>query len=165
MLDWAENDELFFKELKLGHSWQAYPALFLTLHGFKVEMPNLSIRENINEADKYKNSADIIINGKILECKSRNESFTSISDFPYETIIVDTVSGYDAKNPKPLAYIMISKITGSMLCLPSLMSSKWVKKSIKDQTRRILDEFYMANKGLLLTMDKLVKHLQKTNDL
>jgi len=160
-MDWSQNDELFFSELKQGNSWQALPALFLTLQGFKVEMPNLTIRENIQEADKYKNSVDLVINGKILECKSRNEKFTSINDFPYETIIVDTVSGYDAKNPKPTAYIMISKVTGSMLCLPSHSSSKWTKKDIKDQTRQILDEFYMADKKLLLTMDKLVKYLEK----
>lgn len=161
-MDWSQNDELFFSELKTGHSWQSLPALFLTLQGFKVEMPNLTIRENIREADKYKNSADLIINGKIIECKSRNETFTNINDFPYETIIVDTVSGYEAKEQKPTAYIMVSKSTGSMLCLPSLSSSKWIKKSIKDQIRKILDEFYMADKKLLLTMDKLVKHLKKT---
>ncbi len=56
---------------------------------------------------------------------------------------------------------MVSKITGSMLCLPSLASSRWQKKSFKDQTRQIVDEFYMADKTLLLTMDKLVKHLKK----
>ncbi len=67
MQSWSQNDTLFFEELKQGHNWQNYPALFLSLQGFKVEMPNLSIRENIQEADKYKNSADLIVNGKILE--------------------------------------------------------------------------------------------------
>jgi hypothetical protein len=157
---WQNNDELFFKELKQGYYWQHLPLTFFELHGLEVQMPELKFRASIKEAEKWKNSSDLIVNGFIIEVKSRNESFTSPESFPYETILVDTVSGYDAKDVKPLAYIMISRPTGAMLTLRSTSSKGWQKESKFDNIRKITDDFYLCKKKRLQTLDVLVSYIK-----
>lgn len=163
--DWSQNDELFLKELEEGHAWQSYPALFFKLHGLKVEVPRLTIRENIEEADKWKNSIDLFVEDVPFENKSRNEEFTYSGDFPYETIFVDTVEGYDAKEVKPYGYIMVSKPTGCLLWLPSSTPGKWTKEKKFDNTRQITCEFYMSDVKHLRPISTLVKYLRSVRNM
>lgn len=159
-MKWSENDELFFRELRVGHEWQRLPAVFFALHNFSIEMPALSIRESIDQASTWKDQVDLVVEGHPIEIKSRNESFTSPESFPYETIIVDTVSGYDAKLVKPLAYIMISRPTGAMLTLRATTPKGWSKAYRFDHVRRIHDEFYLCDRDKIQTLDCLVKFLR-----
>ena len=151
-LSWKHNDDLFFKELKEGHAWQELPATFFRLHGLSVEIPELKVRESIDQAEQWISTVDLIVAGRKLEIKSRNEIFTSPMSFPYDTVFVDTVSGYDAKNPKPLAYIMISRPTGAMLCLKANNSNGWNIEKKFDNVRKIHDDFYMCKKQIIIML-------------
>lgn len=155
MDSWAQNDKLFFSELKSGYEWQFIPAMFFKLQGFSVEVPELTIRSNIDEADKWIESKDLIVNGYHIECKSRNEEFTNSGDYPYDTCFIDTVSGYDAKTIKPLAYIIISRKTGSMLCIQSESNHGWKVEEKFDHVRKIRERFYTCQKNRLHPMSKL----------
>lgn len=158
---WSQNDELFISELKAGHEWQMLAACFFKLHGFEVEVPELSIRNSIKQAGNWISSVDLLLNGKKIEIKSRNEVFSSPQSFPYDTIFVDTVSGYDAKAEKPLAYIMISRPTGCMLCLRSDKPNAWKIEEKFDRVRKIKEKFYVCDKKYLQTLDCLVGFLKK----
>lgn len=161
MTSWSENDDLFFSQLKEGFEWQKLPKLFFELHGLPVEMPDLTIRDSIQNAGDYMSSKDLIVNGYPLETKSRNESFTYPLSFPYKTILVDTVSGFDGKKNKPLAYVFISRPTGSMICLMSDTIGQWQKEKKFDRVRRIYDEFYVTDKKLCIGLDELMEVLQR----
>lgn len=161
MTQWAENDELFISELKKGHQWQTLPQVFFQLQGLKVEMPDLSVRSNIAEAGHWINTTDLIVEGNPLEVKSRDEAFTAPDTFPYSTIIVDTVAGFDAKKEKPIAYIMISRKTGCMLALASNSQSQWEIQERFDHVRKITDKFYFASTSLLRPLNTLVNFLRK----
>lgn len=157
---WKNNDELFFKELKEGHQWQQLPALFLKLHGLSVEVPELKIRSSIKEANRWINAPDLLVNGYVIEVKSRNESFISGSTYPYETVFVDTVSGYNAKEIKPLAYIIISRPTGAMVVLKTLSSKGWNIESKFDHVRKIKEDFYVCKPKHLQTLDVLISYIK-----
>lgn len=157
MTNWSENDDLFFSQLKEGFEWQKLPKLFFELHGFSVEMPELTIRDSIKDSGSYISTKDLVVNGHIIETKSRNESFTYPLSFPYRTVFVDTVSGFDGKKVKPLAYIFISRPTGSMICLMSSTSKLWNIEKKFDRTRHITDEFYTADKKLCVSLDELIE--------
>lgn len=161
---WSTNDALFFKELKEGHNWQYLPATFFHLSGLQVEIPELRIRSSIQEAQKWKDSADLIVQGQLIEVKSRNERFITPESFPYSTIFIDTVSGYDAKKIKPLAYVMISRITGSMLAMRSTSNKGWMIESRWDHVRKIHDDFYVGSKNNLQTLDILVSYIKKVSN-
>lgn len=157
---WQDNDALFFEELKQGHAWQTLPATFLSLQGFQVEIPSLKIRSSIVEASNWKNDIDLYVNGIPLEIKSRNEEFTSPESFPFATTFVDTCAGYDAKEKKPFAYIMVSRPTGAMLALQGNKPTKWIREQRFDRTRRIKDWFYLAPKEQLHPMSRIVTALR-----
>ncbi|MCK9567628.1 hypothetical protein M0R72_01600 [Candidatus Pacearchaeota archaeon] len=158
--NWAENDELFFSQLKEGFEWQKLPKLFFELHGLKVEMPELTIRDSIADAGAYMSSKDLIVNGQTIETKSRNEAFTYPLSFPYKTLFVDTVSGFDGKKKKPLAYVFISRPTGSLICLMTSTISSWTIEEKFDRVRKITDRFYLADRKLCTTLDELVEALK-----
>lgn len=160
MTTWSKNDDLFFKELKHGFDWQSLPALFFRLHGLDVEMPRLRVRSSIKEAQNWLNETDLIVNGNHIEIKSRNESFTTPGSFPYSTIFIDTVSGYDAKEKKPTAYIMVSRPTGCMLCIRADNPKGWTIERKFDRVRKIWEDFYLAPRNKLQTMDALVSFIR-----
>jgi hypothetical protein len=160
MTNWSENDDLFFSQLKEGFEWQKLPKLFFELHGLKVEMPELTIRHSIKDAGAYLSSKDLIVNGQTIETKSRNEAFTYPLSFPYKTLFVDTVSGFDGKKQKPLAYVFISRPTGSLICLMTSTISSWTIEEKFDRMRKITDKFYLADKKLCTTLDELVEALK-----
>lgn len=157
---WKDNDELFIKELKAGHQWQNLPALFFKLHGLEVEIPELTIRTSIKEAGKWKDAPDLIVNGHIIEVKSRNEIFTSPDSFPYETAFVDTVSGYDSKKVKPLAYVFISRPTGAMLVLKTNSAKGLTVESKFDHVRKIQENFYVCKRKHLQNINLLVSFIK-----
>lgn len=161
MSSWSKNDKLFLSELKIGHQWQYLPALFFKLNNFDVEVPELKIRKSIKEASKFIDTVDLKVNGIEIEVKSRNESFTSPENFPYSTVFVDTVSGFNNKTNKPFAYVMISRSTGCMLWLPTSTYKKWGTEFKFDRVRKIREQFYNADKKLLKSMESLVKELNE----
>ena len=162
-MSWSQNDALFKALLTEGYAWQALPFLFLKLKGFDVEMPDLSIREDISKAKAWLESYDLKIGDHIIEVKSRPFPFTCPGDWPDNRMpaILDAKKKWDAKTIKPLAYIFVSKATGGMVTTCGLQGahSRWTVRNIWDRTRKFEDIFYMVGRPHLRTMDHLVAAL------
>lgn len=164
-LPWSMNDNLFKELLSRGHAWQALPYMFLTLNGFTVEMPELSIRDDITQAGAWIESCDLIVNNDaIIEVKSRDFAFTSSTDWPSNRLpaFVDTKKKWDAKQEKPFGYIFISTKTGSMVstCATYEASRRWSTVEQFDRIRKIKETFYTVTAEHLVSMDKLVEALR-----
>lgn len=163
-MKWSENDALFKQELEEGFKWQQEVAKYFKEQGLNAIVPALTFRDNISDAKRYADLEDISCCGKNLEVKSRKLRFTTPLDFPFETVLVDTVSGWDLKTKRPDAYICISTITKQMICLPTNDISKWVKVERFDATRKIKDIFYECPKSEWKNINSLIKALKKIND-
>jgi hypothetical protein len=62
-----------------------------------------------------------------------NRDFTTDpATFPLSNIIVDTVSGYNKKLEKPLAYIIVSQITKDMIVVPVSTERFWFQDQKMD---------------------------------
>ena len=161
---WSENDELFRQFVQEGHAWQFMPYTFLRLKGFEVDMPALSIREDISEAHNWLQSYDLKIGDKIIEVKSRKLKFTNPSDWPQSRApaFLDAKKKWDAKETKPFAYIFVSKPTGAMVATCGLASarSRWGECTKLDRDRGIRETWYTVGREYLVTMDDLVKSLR-----
>lgn len=164
LLNWFENDELFFKECRKGQKWQEYVGRYLDSQGVEVEVAELSFRDNPNVAEysedeagrwavarkkmdtarkEYVNTKDIVVlPDRVIEVKSRNLRFTNAKDFPYGTVIIDTVSGYEQKDPKPRLYVSVSQKTGAMIATNGWSSKNWLKKKRFDTVRKIWEVNY-----------------------
>jgi len=159
-VEWVENDALFKKELRQGFKWQLHVAKYFKDLGFDVDVPKLRIRESVNEISEFSDEPDIVWCGRIFEVKSRKVSFTCPADFPYQTIMVDTVSGWKAKEHKPTEYICVSTLTGAIICLGGETQPLWTEREAFDYTRKIRDMFYEADKSLWMPVDIMVRQME-----
>lgn len=157
-LDWYENEDLFRKEVGEGHLWERYVGMFLRLQGLEVELTEQEIRDHLHNRHKHEGSIDMRVNRVQVECKSRKVAFTSPLDFPYQDIFVDTVRGWDTKEP---AYtICVSRHTGAMIAISATTKEHWMVKATHDRTRDMDQSFYEAPKHLWLPVNKLVDRLR-----
>lgn len=164
IIPWHQNDDLFIKELRQGYAWQKFVGMYFELNGLQVQQESeLKIRESIADTHHWTNIPDLVVNGHILEIKSRNLNFTSPQSYPFQTVMIETISGFAAKKPKPLAYIIVSRETGTMLFLGSGKKNRevWHTQSAFDRTRNIQDDWYMVGRSQLQTMDILLDLLKK----
>lgn len=70
-----------------------------------------------------------------IEIKLRNLKFSSPSDFPYDTIFVDDVTGL-RRAEAPFAWVYVSKITGLWVWLCSLdRDDSWKEQIVHDGMR------------------------------
>ena len=161
MKKWSENDELFKKELEAGYKWQLYVANYLSRCGLDIEVPALTFRDNIGKAHEYSDLEDILCGDRSFEVKSRKLRFTNPKDFPFDTILVDTVNGWESKKRKPDAYICVSTVTGKMIALSKNTKEQWIKNKRFDVTRGISDWFYECHRSEWKGIQSLVRRLRE----
>ena len=78
----------------------------LTLKGHDVMIPGLHIRPDVTQRASFTDSGDLRVKWndkwRTVEVKHRrNIPFTSMQDYPYERVIVDSCISYDRKQPPP----------------------------------------------------------------
>jgi len=142
-----EVNQTFIDGLKEGHKWQLYIGMKLLSEGFAVQIPKLRIRPSIYHPNIYSDNGDVFIFIKstkyILECKSVSIAFTNAGDFPFEGIIVDMQENWFNKKYKPLAYLIISKMTGAIFVISTskACSQDWYGKDIYDSVKKYTKTF------------------------
>ena len=146
-----------------GHSYNEIVAQRLRSEGIGCTVPELELVTKDEDIRRLtRTEKDIILdNCLILEVKSRNLGFSEDpSLFWQKDIYVDTVSGYEAKEIKPYAYVMVSQKSGNMLVVHSNTKDKWFKKTVTDPYRKVTDVFYKIEKQHLTTWSCLIDDLK-----
>lgn len=166
MSDWFDNDEVFFRELDVGHKWAEVVTGRLREHGVPAEQTDKVVREHVDDRHDFADEIDVQVhlpNGTFLiECKSRDLAFTNDpATYPFSTAFVDTVSGWERKTSKPRAVVLISQRTGALLVINvKATEASWTTIRKFDRIRKINDQWLQAPKSRLSTFDWLVRFLQ-----
>lgn len=164
MTSWIQNDELFFKELATGNKWAQFVASHLNSVGVPCYTPEGKVRSHISEISSFsENEKDIVFTDMSghLEVKSRNLSFgDSVESYPYDSAFVDTLDGWNKKKEKPLAVVLVSQKTSSMLVVPVSSSGSWGSESKYDRVRGIFETWITVNREYLKPMSELVSWLK-----
>ena len=156
------DNESFLKRFDGSHPHVQRVARMLREAGIDVDVPSPRIRGALAEAEEFsKKEMDILLpaSNEIIEVKSRNIAWRDLADYPFDDMIVDTVSGFDKKARKPLAYVIVSALDlrGTPLIAFSAGRSKWTKEQRYDKVRGLRDWYYHAAKKNITTFDELVK--------
>ena len=164
MTAWRDNDKLFFAEARKGHKWEQHIAAQLAAAGLDVTVGALTFRESIEKAHEYLDQQDVYVTSPgglrlLVECKSRDLSFTTPGTFPYEDIMVDTLSSWEAKSTKPDFYLCASQRTGSIIVLPGSTRDLWGERRTFDRVRKIWDVWLTADREMWYTIDDFVEGL------
>ena len=166
--DWLSNDALFFSELEKGHEFSVEVARRLRMLGIEATVPPISKRIHVDDRDLYDNEADIIVPGNplyVIEVKSRDLNFECAHDFPYPTVFVDTVRGWEQKNPRPIAIVMISRRTLGTAVVKGSTRRLWTTEQAFDHVRRLSDIFYVMPREHLVGFGQLVTFLRNQGRL
>ena len=136
------------RSIVIGQQYNSYVAGLLQSFGVPgVKVPEFTWATTREEQlDKTKNEKDVLVDELVLEVKSRNVKFQNQDDFRYDTIMVDTVYGWQSKTIKPFAYIIVSQITGGMFVIPGSTHEDWTTEYYYDPARDITDQFYLTDK-------------------
>ena len=161
----------YVSAFKQGGNWSKYVADVLQDRGVRCFAPDIQIATTNAEREYMtRHEQDIIFdwNDETLEVKSSSRDFTDeCSEYPYQSLFVDTVFSFDSKIVKPLAYVFVSQKLKGLVCLSPKAKNHWRKVEAFDKQRQINDVFYSASKSLLIPFDDLVNHLvehQKIKD-
>lgn len=163
-------DDVFRREAVIGHTWSQRVANALNLSGIKCHATPLEFAKDAQDRARFGNEQDVVLDllPGCIEVKSRADLYFTDDPktYPYETAFVDTVHGWDKKDPRPHAVVLVSRPTGHFLVVGAGSQEHWTKEVRFDRQRKITDTFYMAHKQYLRPFDRLVEHLVRwQNDL
>lgn len=92
-----------------------------------------------------KNQVDLIANDKVLEVKGRNLEFDNVATYPYPTIFVEGVTGFDSKVFVPDYYVNVSNFTGAVIYLDvAATRDTWTVEPVWDRQRNYNYDMYLS---------------------
>lgn len=158
---WSDGD--YRRAFADGHSRNEYVARMIREQGIWAECPPLRYASSKSEIVNFTvGEKDVITKAGTVEVKGQGKYFTDeVESFPFSTMIVDTVSGWNAKSEKPIAYVFVSIETKHCLAIPGYTRNQWQEKTLFDNKKEIYDDFFVAPKSCLRTMDQLFDFLRK----
>src|SRR5689334_18766566 len=127
MTDWFSNDELFRRELSVGHQYAELVAARLREEGLHVVVTPMEVRADIDDRHRFANEFDLLVGERapcIIDVKSRDLAFSG-DDYPYPSAFVDTVGGWNAKATKPMAIVLVSQRTQAMRVVSVRRQPQW----------------------------------------
>jgi hypothetical protein len=159
--DWNFGRDLFEAELQEGHTWAQRVHERFLYHGLASRLTPYSICDDLDDRWMYAQEQDIHVWDYPIEVKSRRLEFTQDPrSYPYGSAFVDTVFGWDRKETKPLAVVLVSRVTSDMLVVSHKSQQSWGKESSYDRVRNMGEEWYTCPKGLLLPFETLTDWLR-----
>lgn len=161
------DDELFRHEATIGHRWSDYVCGLLSDAGVLCHTQPLEFASSVADRVRFQQEQDILLDsvGGCIEVKSRRLKFTDSPDsYPYSTAFVDTCHGWDLKQPKPRAVVLVSQLTQACLVIPTSTQAGWTRRQSFDRVRKIEETWYCAERASLRPLAELVDWLvQKQN--
>jgi hypothetical protein len=165
MTDWFENDELFRSELQAGHRHAELVAARLRAARLPITVTPLEWRKDIADRARFGDERDIIVDFAfdeiVVEVKSRRLAFEEQpSSYPYNTALVDTVSGWNRKQTTPRAVVVVSQRTRAMLVVPVRATrSRWTVERRFDRVRKIRYDWLAVARVDLVPFERLLAWL------
>lgn len=163
-VDWFANEELFREELEAGHQAAEEVARRIEAAGIPVSVTPLRLRDSIEERYEFADEFDLLVGERHpckVDVKSRRLAFTGPADYPYPTAFVDTVSGWEAKGSKPVAVVLVSRLSGGLAVIGLSTREHWSIVRRFDHVRRIEDRFYAVPRERLRSFESFTDYLKE----
>jgi hypothetical protein len=163
MVDRTHEDRkaYFLEQLKIGDKWADYVAQQITDGGKYAHATPTMVAESEEQVAIFTAlEKDILLDkGRTLEVKSRSIYFTGVDDYPFETVFVDTVEGWEAKLSHPVAVAVVSQKSGGIVVVPVSTASLWSVRRVFDSKRGFEVTVLECPKGLLRSFEEFLAWL------
>ncbi len=148
----------FRRRLAKGNITELYLAEELKKAGVIVVKPEYP--EGMSASYYTQNQVDLIANDKVLEVKGRNLEFNNIATYPYPTIFVEGVTGFDSKVAVPDYYVNVSNVTGAVIYLDvAATRDTWTIEPVRDRQRNYKYDMYVSRTDQWGDFAELIKKL------
>lgn len=144
-VDLGKSDEQFIKDLDKSRRSVFRVARYLLDVGFEVHIKPTIIRPDASQRHEYADKGDlsyvsIAKNGKTVikrvEVKHRwNMDFTSVDDFPFPTVFVDTKYDGEGDRPAPDVVVCVNRLlTAALMLRVEDTRPHWTLATVFDST-------------------------------
>lgn len=142
-----KTDEEFLTALADSQTAVDTVAAFLAGKGAAVTVQPMRVRPTFEERFDYQDSGDIHINQRI-EVKHKQTDFTCLDDFPFPTIITDSVYKVDTIPWGHLhSYVIVNRAATHAALIPALTRKHWAPIVVWDSKEREQRQYYACPKN------------------
>jgi hypothetical protein len=153
MDEWKHNMgyEEFVERLKKSQDAVFFMKDYFESKNFEVEVPELVVAPtSVGSFSKYADNGDMFItkNGvrEKVEIKQSSKKF-DLNNWYFDTIIINSIPGYDSKNPKPDIHIILSSDREYGYAIrKDVFEKEKFKKKIYDKFKKTELWFYLVKK-------------------
>lgn len=141
----------FVQRLKKSQDAVMFMKTYFENKNYIVEVPELIIAPySVGAYSEYSDNGDMFIikNGvkEKIEIKQSSRIF-NLTNWPYESVIVNSITGYNSKNPKPDIHIVLSKDRNYAYAVrKNIFEKEKYLKKIYDSYKKTELLFYLINK-------------------
>lgn len=142
--------EQFVKRLKESQKAVYFLRDYIEAKGFKTYVPELRIAPNQEVRADYSDEIDLIFYRKNgdevrVEVKQLSNYFNE-TNWKYNSIIVNSITGYNSKEIKPDVHVCLSKCREFAAVIDNSNLDKWYLKTVYDRVKKRDLKFYFLNK-------------------
>ena len=137
---WQQDEEHFQRRIGTGREREAYVAYRLIAEGLEVSVPRLRVRPTFADRHSYRDSRDMMVEGREVEVKSTRFACTSPGD----------------------ACLIVSQKTGAIMAVPGKTRDEWVVMDGRDHDRGIEVRWLGCPLRLARTFDEFVDFLSQS---
>jgi len=148
----------FLGRLRKGYALQLNVGMDFLAEGFIVHVHPYQE----HRADEY----DILVkptdrsHWREIEVKGHGKPFTTVDDFLYESVFVETVRRWDGRESPPEYYVIVSYQTGAAFGIHSSTHPHWTSIRTRDSQKNLYDDFLTCPKELCTPWDEMVGKLR-----
>ncbi len=162
--DGVKSDEQFRADFEAGRMWETRVCRVLNERGIPARLTPKTYRRTYRDRGAHRDAGDIVLgDGRVLDVKSKRVRFTRDPDsWPAgEELWLGQPHHWDAADPRPLAFVLVSQLTGAMLVVPGYTARSWTRaeRSWRPGTRQ---PTLIAPTSTLIPFDRLVRHLLRS---
>jgi hypothetical protein len=130
------HEESFKPWLALGRQVEEWIAVLFLRAGLCVRIGRFDAAKTPYESARFRNEKDVLVSERhIIEVKGNTRAWTSIKDHPYRDrgIFTCTVARWERRQQKPLAFVLVSRPTGTIFVVRSRTFSEWHIENAPDR--------------------------------
>lgn len=141
--DYERDDPTFIADLRKSREAVDVAAGWLSEHGYPVIVRPTFERPHVGVKSEFADTGDLEIVQRVEVKRRVDMDFTSKTNFPYPTVIVDACHCFDNAKPKPYAYFVFNRsMTAALIVNTRETAAQWIRTSKFDNKKQRTRSFY-----------------------
>ena len=143
-----KTDDQFIQDFNASHYYVNKVANWFQSRGIRARLFSHRLRPDVSKRELYRDDGDIEVTLRVGVKHRTNINFTTIEDYPFPTIFVDSVSSMDSNKSDLYGMTICSQDGKYMIIIPKSTMPQWKKTTVMDKRSNQECTFYEVDKHL-----------------